>query len=260
MKNKMKQYPQKFEPISDPKRIERYVQRMDTTLGSFDEYTNLCRSFHKSAQHSIFDITVKSTWLELQFSYDGVRRTRRYGNGFAVDGAYSHFLKAVVGSTNRFVKDNTYIQPITSYFRDFFPEFLSHDPFTEPEYFKYPYEYVSLDHLSFVYQVDERMEMLAYAEEQQMSFFDFLDWAVNHVFCYNLDVDETVYTLTHRDKLWPYVFNQKLDQRRLPQTWMEFAIPHAGNKNAPDSTKGPKSGLVRMPDEFFSGRRKDIPL
>jgi hypothetical protein len=110
-----------------------------------------------------------------------------------------------------------FFNKIITYFDDFFPDFDEHNPFEEPEYFKYPYEYVSTAHLVLVYQMDERMDLLKKAEEEKMTYYEFLDFVLNYTLCVNDDLGKTVYTFRKpkvTNQFPPYVQYHFRDTRR----------------------------------------------
>lgn len=143
-------------------------------------------------------------WLEQQFTFGGKRRAKRWQNGWGVDNAFSDFVKAV-GISQKPITANTTFTAVATYMKDFFPEFLKRSPFDDSEYFSYPYKHVTLDHLCFVYLHHERMEMLQYAEENGIRFFDFANWAVNQALCYNDEMGEEVYVVAAFKYMWPYL-------------------------------------------------------
>jgi hypothetical protein len=92
-----------------------------------------------------------------------------------------------------------------------FPDFVSGNPYENPEKYAYPYKYVTLAHMAFVHQVHNRMEMLEHAEKMAMNYTDFVNWAVNQAFCYNDEVGSAVYILTNNMEFWPFLRNTDLN-------------------------------------------------
>lgn len=162
-----------------------WLERIGSTYGSIDELTRVFREFSKGAQRTFFDLVVKHMWLERQFTFNGTRRTRRYGNGHEFDAAFAWYMRSVVGIDPKVLTRNSMFSATASYIKDFFPDFLAHDPFKEPEKYAFPYKHVTLDHMFFVSQCDERLEMLEHADKMSMSYAEFANWAHNHVRCYN---------------------------------------------------------------------------
>lgn len=205
----MKQYPKKYGDISrSPNPGGALLRSMGSSLGTVENLAMKFRDFYREAHLSLFDMLVKEAWLEQKFLYDGARRVKRSGNGMQSDSAFSYFVKAVVGISQKPLTDGMTFVAVTTYFRDFFPNFSDYDPFTEKEYFKYPYEHVTLDHLSLVYQCHNRLELLKEAEDKKMSIHDFQNWASNWVSCYNDEVGDIIYRLTRSD-FTPYIKKMK---------------------------------------------------
>ena len=197
----MKQRPKIYENVSrDPSK--KFISGIGSSLGSVDELVLRFRSFYKEAYLILFDLIVKQVWLEQKFLYNGVRRKRSM-NGYGLDWIYSYFMKSVVGISQKPLTTCFIFTVVPTYFNDFFPNFSDHDPFEEPEYFKYPYKNVSLDHLLFVYQHHERLEMLAEAEKRSMNIKDFTDWAANQGLSCRDEKGEEMYSIV-RYSFLPY--------------------------------------------------------
>ena len=182
----MKQYPKVYDNVSlrDPGPA---LARIGSAYGSVDELIARFRSFYRQAHQELFNMMVKEVWLSQQILYKGARRKNRQ-NGFGVDWAYSVFMTTAVGISQKPLTTGLLFDAIPTYFKDFFPNFTDHDPFLEPKYFAYPYKHVTLDHLLFVYQCHNRLEMLEEAETRSMKIKEFQDWVVNWVSCYNDEV------------------------------------------------------------------------
>lgn len=174
----MKHYPKTHEDISKPP-TKRIIDGIGSSYGSIDDLVLRFRSFLREAHLEIFNILIKQVWLEQKFTFNGSRRGGRSSNGYSPDWAYSYFMKTYVGISQKPFTNGVIFSIIPSYFKDFFPNFSDHDPFEEKEYFKYPYSHITLDHLMFVYQHDERLELLDEAEKRSMNIMDFMNWAAN---------------------------------------------------------------------------------
>lgn len=172
---------------------------------------NKYREFYRDAHLQLFDIIVKQVWLDQHFIYGGQTRQKRTGNGFAVDWAFAYFMRSIVGTSQKVTTLNPVFTAVSTFLIDFFPDFLKHNPFKEPEYYKYPFENVSLDHLLFVYQiVDVRLDMLQYAEEKKLNTGEFTNWVANYIFCYNDEKGKDIYSLTSSYPGFPHVRNAQL--------------------------------------------------
>lgn len=218
----MKIYKKKDQNLSK-RPSEETIAKMGSTLGSIDELARRFQKFYRKAHVLFFEWMVNEVWLEQKFTYGGVRRNGRSGNGYTADSVFAFFMRAVVGISQKPFTAGFFFIAIPTYFKDFFPNFSDHDPDDEPEYFKYPYKHVTLDHLAFVYQVHNRLELLDWAEEHAMTIHDFENWATQQCFAYN-DEENISYTYYYRDgreeempryKMWrwssfvPYIRDMK---------------------------------------------------
>lgn len=200
----MKHYPKVYEDIY-PLTPNLRVERIGSSYGTVEELSSLFREFYKDAHRGIFNMVVRQVWLESQVTYGGKRRKKRGANGFSSDWTFGFFMKNMVGISQKPITSNFCFTALSTYLLDLFPHFDKYNPFTQPERYQYPYRHISIDHMVFVYNCDDRLEMLAYAEKRQMKFAEFANWAVNQALCYNDSVGKTVYTLSSAMRMWPYL-------------------------------------------------------
>lgn len=203
----MKSHKKTYEDVYYNNIWENRISLIGSTLGSTEELIDRFREFYRELHKSFFRYTVNQVWLEQHFAYDGKRRMHRYRNGHVHDWTYGYFMKSVVGYNQKIMTSNCMFAAVSSYLKDFFPDFLNHDPKKEPEYFKFPYENITLDHLFFVYMVNNRLELLEEAEKRNMSYVEFVNWATNEVFCYNDEVGKEIYVLSVNAYAWPHLRN-----------------------------------------------------
>ena len=180
------------------------VKNINSTSIPLPELVALFRSFYRDSYLSLFDMVVKQQWLEQKLSFSGSRRARRCGNGHGVEMAYSYFMTGIVGVSQKFLTHNKLLFYVVDYFKDFFPNFSDHDPFKEPEYFKYPYKHVTIDFLYVVRECHNRKELLDYAEEKKMTIQSFIDWALNWVVSYNIEKGEEIYEVIRDRNFFVY--------------------------------------------------------
>lgn len=151
----------------------------------------------------------------MQVVYQGRRRKRRK-NGFREDSSFGWFMKSLVGVSQKPIVANMCFTATATYIKEMFPDFLNQSPFKNPEYYKYPFEHVTLDHMFFVYHCEDRMEMLQYAEDKKLNYLDFVNWATNHVMCYNDEIGQERYSLSSAKYMWPYIKNNSYSK-----TWSD---------------------------------------
>lgn len=193
----MKHYPKTTEDRSK-RPTEKTLDRISSASGSVEELEQHFRDLYHEAHPLFFNWIVKQVWLEQQFLLDGIRRLR-FGNGQRYDWIFSFFAKGMVGISQKPLTTGIFAAAVATYIEDFFPDFSLHNPFKEPEYFKYPFKHVTLDHMTLVYQVHNRLEMLEEAERRSMSSHDFENEMINWVANYSLTQPEVEY----KGEYWP---------------------------------------------------------
>ena len=208
MEHQFKIYNQINEPVAT-KLSDSFIGKIGANGMSLPELVGCFRSFYKESYPVLFEMVVKQVWLEQKVTFNNVRRYKRNGNGFSVEKAFSFFMTGMVGVGQKALTNNQILFSVVSYFKDFFPNFSDHNPFEEPEYYKYPYEYITPDFLYVVRDHDHRLEMLKYAEEKKMTIREFVEWAVNQITCENLDFGEEVYSIARNRSYFIYIKKNK---------------------------------------------------
>jgi len=153
---------------------------------SLEKYINIFRETFEKAEADIFDYIVKLEWLNRRFVYNQKRALKKKIINIPFLRARSLFIRNYVGFDPRlFFISSSPLLAVTRYIDDFFPDFVEKNPFEDEEEFKYPFKYVKMAYLILVGQMDERMELLKYAENRKMGLEEFKDYIVNYVSCYN---------------------------------------------------------------------------
>jgi len=214
----LKIYPKVYEDICDLKKLKRARAHLGCAKGSLDELILRFKTFYKEAHPLYFGLIVKEIWLSQQLTYNNLQKATIYDRGFRVEQAYSYFRKMIVGVSQRVFTNNFSFAPVATYFIDLFPEFSFHDPFESPEKYEYPYKHVTLDFLVFVYQMENRLEILEEAERRTMSYGDFTNWVTNWIFCHNDEIGRDKYNLAGGHYQWVYVKNNDI---KKPRMWRE---------------------------------------
>jgi hypothetical protein len=178
-------------------------------------------------EKSLFSQAVKIAWLDAITSFKGEKLVERslvraFPTSFSkkefrtagLRGTFAVELERELGGAFLPVKQaSTFLRRVSSYIFHFFPRetFLDHDPFLEPEHFKYPFKHVTLEYLVFVYLMPERFEILQMAEEGLWKLDYFRDWVVNYAYSFNLEYGDDVFFLV-KDKLSgsvPYITDRR---------------------------------------------------
>ena len=208
---KFKNYPREYEYVFNNK--EKNKKRCDFEKVSiynaekdFVDTTLYMKLFSKELRdfyREMFDHLLKIVWLSRRFCYNGTRRTKHWGNGINLDGAFSVFAREYLNYGPKILfSANSQFAKISTYIEDFFPDFDLGNPFENK--FEYPFQYMLLPYLLVVYQMPERMDLLREGEKNKMLLSEFMDYVVNYVGCYNEEHGET-YKFVSRPTNIPHV-------------------------------------------------------
>jgi hypothetical protein len=160
-----------------------------------------------------FQSIIEFAWLQHRFVYMGYRRKKTGGNFFLVDGAFGVFMRHHVGIEYRTFSRNFMYGHIVPYLPELFPKFHEINPFENPEYYKYPYKHVTLDYLTIVGQMTNRLELLQIAEDRKMMWDEFFDYVVNYSLCYNDEHKNNLYTVINPSSICPPYIRNNLKNR-----------------------------------------------
>lgn len=155
---------------------------MDLTM---KEFSTFLRDVLRDSSDELFKIVVRFFWAQRRFFYKKWQRKKPGLNNYAVDNAFALFTRHYLGTNHRIITQAFYYGKVVSYIPDFFPDFDKNNPFKEPEKYAFPYKNITIDFLTVVYQMPERLELLKIADERNMSYSQFLDYIINYVFNYN---------------------------------------------------------------------------
>lgn len=208
----MKNYKKEYENVfRNPRSLKKFkVEKVEILEGiDFDEYVTQLKDLFGDYQKSLFDNWVKLDWMLRKFSYEGKKKDKAGRVGWPTELAYSIFMRNIIGVDNKFLRKGTsaYSQ-ISSYFDDFFKDFDFNDPFLVE--YEFPYKHINLNYLIFVYQMDERLELLEEAENRKMELAEFYDYIINYSSCLNNDIGEEKYHLSRTTNYLPYIIKNKL--------------------------------------------------
>lgn len=221
----MKIYPKIYEDLNVKALNNWHEKRLPyiTTTKALDySVPELSRRFNRVFEEwdaSMWDSIVKMKWLEWQFYYKGTRKIGNMVRGRHIKPAYSGFLEFNCNISANNYNSIRFTQVLPTYFPDWFPEFLHHDPWEDPKSFKYPYKNLNLLHPLFVYRVENRLELLEYANKKHMTYQQFVNFSTNQVLCYNDEVGEVVYWLGEDHSHEPIIFN-----KNRPRNWFAHYI------------------------------------
>jgi hypothetical protein len=174
-----------------------------------EEYCLLFKSFLKDFYTRLFDDCVKLSWLRRKFTYAGQRaKMPLYSSSRMYHGKFIKYLRRYIGHDIQVVtKGYFYTKLETYYFDTFFPGFEEGNPFTNPDYYKFPYENITFEYLTTVYQLDDRFDLLKEADKRGLNYAEFLDYVLNHTLSENERLGRDRYHLEQGlSRVAPYFF------------------------------------------------------
>lgn len=167
------------------------LKKCDLTLISNDkgmtnmEYINMIGTFLKDTSNILWTLIIQFHWLQRRFFYRGKQHKKSGLNNFEVDNSFATFTKHYLGINHRIITSAFYYGKVTTYLPELFPAFDDGNPLKDMESYQFPYKNITVDFLTVVYQMPERMQLLEKAEQENMSYAKFLDYVLNYVSCYN---------------------------------------------------------------------------
>lgn len=209
---KFKNYDRKYERVFSGDELIKKKCDLDKVSVFGDEYNvtqyiNMMKELTGGYDAMVFDFLVKYKWLTKKFCYSGRHRKHTSRNGSITDRAFGVFMRHHVGFDNRMVLYSTnWYGKITGYFDEFFPFFDIGNPFKDK--YEYPFEYMNLACLFFVYQMDERMDLLRHGEQKKMNYTEFYDYVLNYISCFNEEHLDNYYTFIYSNRIAPYIKNK----------------------------------------------------
>ena len=194
------------------------INKISTYEMELDKYIPLFHNFLKDFYDDLFLNCVKLSWLRRKFTLNGNRVTIPiYNNARGLQNIFVKFIRRYIGHDIQVItKGNFFSKLETSYFDILFPDFNEENPFENPEYYKFPYENISLEYLTVLYQLDDRIELLKEADKQKMSYAVFLDYIINHILNENERLGRDRYLLTQNiARQFPY-YVRDMDKHLKP--------------------------------------------
>jgi len=158
----------------------------------------------RDSNRVIFRLAVTYFWLLHWYTIDGqplkdiafVARQR---------GVMHNHLAFSVGFVPKHILYSPGFTCVANFLTDFFPEFYTKNPFTEPEYYEYPYEHVTLDMMVLIETVPWRRQMLQIAEERKYTFGEFYNWCANQLYSYNDKAGEMIFSIKKNKSYEPFI-------------------------------------------------------
>jgi hypothetical protein len=155
----------------------------------------------------LFNYSVKFEWLRRKFVYYTERtKAKMQRNSILLCNAFVKFFRRNVGVDPQMITRNNFFYNIVYYLDEFFPDFDIENPFENPDYYRFPFENISIDFLPVVRQMDERVELLKIADERKMSYAVFVDYVINYAFSVNEELGRDRYIIKSSARRRCYLF------------------------------------------------------
>ena len=199
-------YPKTYEDVysSNRSRKNLNITRVNSDGMDLVPYNKLLKDVFFVGMNSMFNFYVQVIWLKRKFGY--LNRSRKKGaRGIIVDRAYSIFLRDFAGRDFRVLTRDFAFSKVETYIDEMFPYFDDNNPFTNPELFQFPFKKISIDFLTVVYQLTDRMEILEFADKSNMGYNEFLDFVINHISTINQNLKKDRYDFMLTNTCPPYV-------------------------------------------------------
>ena len=188
--------------------IDKITIKDESPVKSVDQYIEMLKDTISIFELNTFNFLVKYLWLVRKFQYDGVTRRKHFGNGHKLETAFGVFMRHYVSTHNKMITGPAnWLSKIIHYLDDFFPAFDLGNPF-EQEY-EYPFKFMNFSCLFLVYQMDERMDLLAHGEKHKMNYTEFNDYILNYTLCYNEEHGSKKYIYTYSRQCPQYIKNKE---------------------------------------------------
>lgn len=197
----MRKHPQQFEKVfsEDRKSSTSKIKTENINIEgmSITEYTMLFHNFLKDFYDDLFLKCVQLSWLRRKFTYANSKaKYPFYLSTRSFQGNFNKFIRRFIGNDIQIITKGYFFSTLENYYFDIlFPGFMDGDPFENPDYYKFPYNNISIEYLMLIYQLDDRLELLKEADDKKMSYAGFLDYVINHIYSENEVLGRDRYSL-----------------------------------------------------------------
>jgi len=206
----MKQFSKTYEDVfsSDIPKVARKLNLDEVSVGmmELDDYISTFKEFLTDFYIQLFNGCVKLSWLRRKFTYYGKKTILpMQKNSPLLNSAFVKLLRREVGKDIQIMTRGKFFSRLELYFDEIFPDFESENPFENPDYYQYPFKNISVDFFIPVHQMEERMEILSFADKQNMSYANFMDYVINYACSMNDELGHPRYTIKKTiDRNFPF--------------------------------------------------------
>jgi len=207
MRHHKKTYEEVFSIDHKGVRPKLYMEKISIEGMELEEYIILFKDHLSDFYSTLFYDCVRFSWLRRKFCYYGrptilpMNKNSRMHNSVFVK-----FVRRILGKDPQIITRSKFFPKLEEYyFETFFPGFVEGNPFTNPDYYEFPFENISIDYLMAVYHLDDRFDLLKKADKDKMSYAIFVDYVINHVLSENESLGRDRYIIRQgMDKHFPF--------------------------------------------------------
>lgn len=178
-----------------------------------DNFKEIMVDMYRRSNESIYNIAFEIYYLLSQITINGRRKDLFAKAGQYSNIIFSHYINRVIGiNTNYILRalGGVNIKNVMLFIKRKYPDVIYDDNFLENKHnYKYPYKYMDLICITAVIKLDEMFELLEYGEKKKMSRYEFYDYLVNYVGCYNKKYGRAIEDCKAGELPSPYIWIDK---------------------------------------------------
>lgn len=200
-----KQYENVFSSDHPGSTVPLKIEKISVGEMSLNDYRGLWQSLLNNTYLKLYDDLLRFSWLRRLFCY-GNQKTcfPVQGSSRVLNIAFLKYMRRHIGKDIQLITRSKFFSKLELYFDELYPGFMDGNPFENPEYYKYPFKFITMDYMMVVWQLDERVELLKYADEHEMGWATFADYVINHVSCENDRLGREKYV---KERIWDRHFS-----------------------------------------------------
>jgi len=219
MQHHPKTYENVFSTDHQDSKTKLKIEKLSAVDMELGEYTSSFHNFLKDFYSNLFLDCVKLSWLRRKFIFCGKKVTLPiYNNSRPLQNAFTKFMRRHIGNDIQIItKGRFFLKLELHYFDKLFPGFDDGNPFENPDYYKFPFDNISMEFLIVVHQMDDRIELLKEADDKKMSYAVFLDYILNYILVENDILGRRKYNMEQNNgRNFPY-YVRDLDKILQPK-------------------------------------------
>lgn len=182
------------------------IDAISTGEMELNDYRSYWQSLLNGIYIKLYDDLLRFSWLRRSFCYYGKKTVLPMPtSGRILNSAFMKYMRRHIGKDTQIITRSKFFSKLELYFDELYPGFMDGNPFENPEYYKYPYKFITMDYMLVVWQMDDRLELLKYADEHEMTWAVFADYVINHAMCENVRLGKIKYKMRlNCDRNFPF--------------------------------------------------------